>query len=400
MLIGRAGETILGLQQRTGAKVTFGSKEDAPLALTRAVIIVGTLAQIDASVAGVEELLEEFWRGVQASRLAAAGASPTDQTLSQPMEVRVYLPVSLVGNLIGKAGANIKDLNEKIVSARVRVDSNSHQHLAMKEVTITGTPTGVLRMEREIETRLAPAAQQQGITTGVLTDFYTAQARAGPVASGFPPAFPGSHGLGGHHLPHGPIQTVTIRVPNDSAGLLIGKGGATIRELQETAGAKIVVSREPGGDGMRAVEITGDAHTIKSAQIMIAARLNSLSSNGAAQPGLVSGAAHYAPPGMPGYGGVGAPISTESYTMLIPSSAVGCVVGKKGASIQEIKRAAQVMVKVNSGNAEGGNNGSDHVEVIITGTPTGIYAATHLIQAKVLQSQMPRDQHQGDASHM
>lgn len=52
-----------------------------------------------------------------------------------------------------------------------------------------------------------------------------------------------SHGqYSGHHSGGKSNQdSITIQVPNDSVGLIIGKGGETVRALQQQSGAKIQI---------------------------------------------------------------------------------------------------------------------------------------------------------------
>jgi far upstream element-binding protein len=61
-----------------------------------------------------------------------------------------------------------------------------------------------------------------------------------------------------------------IPVPNDIVGLIIGKGGETIRQLQLDSGAKIqVAKKEVAETGMRNVFVEGPDDKYRKAKSMI-----------------------------------------------------------------------------------------------------------------------------------
>lgn len=417
-LIGKGGEAIAGLQQRSGTKITFGSKDEHQNSSTRSAIVIGTSAQIDAAVSDMGAVLDEAWKAAffKNNPAAAANAEPT------LLELKVYIPSNMCGALIGKNGATIKELNTKFEGTHISVDNQVLG--ASREVTITGLPSNVLKAQKEIEERLSPMAQTLGMTQGVLADFHTANLRAGIVIpgqvaygnTGFS-SFGG--GVGGSHLGGGQQTTVTLRVPNQAAGLLIGRNGGVIRELQEISMTKIVLDREVDAEDFRKVTITGDANLVKNAQTLIAQRigLTTLTNPGAQNQGAMyhggmgAGSSFQQggftgltppgiPPGMPGlqnnyYGNPAAGLELKE-TIRVPTSAIGFIVGKKGAAINEIKRMSNCQIIVRS-SPETANN--PETEVQITGTQGGIYHATTLIHSKVEQMKQYQPQIQpGGAS--
>lgn len=55
-----------------------------------------------------------------------------------------------------------------------------------------------------------------------------------------------------------------MMVPGNKVGLVIGKGGETIKQLQEKSGAKLVIIQEgPETEMEKALRITGDPQTIE-----------------------------------------------------------------------------------------------------------------------------------------
>ena len=72
--------------------------------------------------------------------------------------------------------------------------------------------------------------------------------------------------------PYGPpsANAYVIPVPNDIVGLIIGKGGDTIRQLQVESGAKIqVAKKEVSETGMRNVFVEGPDDKYRRAKEMI-----------------------------------------------------------------------------------------------------------------------------------
>jgi far upstream element-binding protein len=58
----------------------------------------------------------------------------------------------------------------------------------------------------------------------------------------------------------------TIRVPSDAVGMIIGKGGETIRDMQNSTGCKINVSQASGADIEREIGLVGNRQAIEAAK--------------------------------------------------------------------------------------------------------------------------------------
>ncbi|KAJ7515787.1 hypothetical protein O6H91_22G027800 [Diphasiastrum complanatum] len=124
---------------------------------------------------------------------------------------RMDVPNAKVGIVIGKGGETIKNLQYQS-GARIQVtrDADADPNAPTRQVEIMGTSEQISRAEQLIKDVIAEAA-------------------AGASA-----AFP-TRGFGGP--PSG--EQVNIRVPNSKVGLIIGRGGETIRSLQSRSGARI-----------------------------------------------------------------------------------------------------------------------------------------------------------------
>jgi len=79
-------------------------------------------------------------------------------------------------------------------------------------------------------------------------------------------------------LVHGtPSVSMTVFIPNDKVGLVIGRAGNSIRELQERSGAHIVVAKESEasmGNHVRPVTLTGPFMQVEAAREMIMEKIS------------------------------------------------------------------------------------------------------------------------------
>ena len=111
-----------------------------------------------------------------------------------------------------------------------------------------------------------------------------------------------------------------VMVPERKVGLLIGKGGETIRKLQEETGAKIVVSHEEREDKQKAVQIYGSKEQVQEAAQFVKAMMRF---KGKLNPGELCQE----------------DISVGSHEM-------GKVIGRGGANIRDIRSTSGAVLEV------------------------------------------------------
>jgi hypothetical protein len=130
----------------------------------------------------------------------------------------VPIPARAAGAVIGRGGATIRQIQAR-TGAHVDVPREDDAGGAsIRTVVITGTPAACEAARAEVLAALA-----------------------GGDANALPP---------GHVAFHAGI-------PDDRAGALIGKGGATIRDLQDRTGCRVSVAATADATGLRLVAITG-----------------------------------------------------------------------------------------------------------------------------------------------
>ncbi|WOL01254.1 far upstream element-binding protein 1-like isoform X1 [Canna indica] len=164
---------------------------------------------------------------------------------------KIEVPNNKVGVLIGKAGETIRYLQFNS-GAKIQItrDAESDPNSTTRPVELIGSVESISKAEKLIKDVIAEA-DAGGSPSLVARGFSTIQS-------------------GGEQF--------EIKVPNEKVGLIIGKGGETIKNLQTRSGARIqlIPQHLPEGDASkeRTVRITGDKKQIETAKEMIKEVMN------------------------------------------------------------------------------------------------------------------------------
>ncbi|KAG7567822.1 K Homology domain type 1 superfamily [Arabidopsis thaliana x Arabidopsis arenosa] len=137
---------------------------------------------------------------------------------------------------------------------------------------------------------------------------------------------------------YGSFQGTTkkIDIPNMRVGVIIGKGGETIKYLQLQSGAKIQVTRDMDADpnaATRTVDLTGTPDQISKAEQLITDVLQE------AEAGNTAGS---------GGGGrrMGGQAGADQFVMKIPNNKVGLIIGKGGETIKSMQAKTGARIQV------------------------------------------------------
>jgi polyribonucleotide nucleotidyltransferase len=123
-------------------------------------------------------------------------------------------------------------------------------------------------------------------------------------------------------------------VPNRTAGAIIGKGGANIREISTTSGARVDVQRRDQHEAHaqeRLVTVKGSPSQAAAALGLILSKARSESEEDATENGDAATAADELP--MP-------------VKLCVPNELVGHVIGKQGSHIKQVKEDTGADIKV------------------------------------------------------
>ncbi|KAK7352531.1 hypothetical protein VNO80_17953 [Phaseolus coccineus] len=156
-----------------------------------------------------------------------------------------------------------------------------------------------------------------------------------------------------------------IDIPNGRVGVIIGKGGETIKYLQLQSGAKIQVTRDMDADPnstSRTVELMGTPEAIASAEKLINEVLAEAESGGS---GIVARR-------LTGQAG------SDEFVMRIPNNKVGLIIGKGGETIKNMQASTGARIQVIPLHLPPGDTSTERT-LKVDGTPEQIESAKELV---------------------
>jgi len=148
------------------------------------------------------------------------------------------------------------------------------------------------------------------------------------------------------HVSSRPVS-VNVRVRMEDAGVVIGRGGDTIREIQRRTNTRIHFLDEKETDTHRVLAIKGSPEEVQLAEILVHQTI-------ANQPHL------------------------ETLVMTVPGFSVGTIIGYGGKSIKEIQQTSRCKIDVERTSGDGPR------KVTLKGTESQINCAKDLIDNKIL----------------
>ncbi|XP_038653625.1 poly(rC)-binding protein 3 isoform X7 [Scyliorhinus canicula] len=304
-IIGKKGETVKKMREESSARINI-SEGSCP---ERIVTITGPTDAIFNAFSMIAHKFEED-----------INASMTNSTVTSkpPVTLRLVVPASQCGSLIGKGGSKIKEIRET-TGAQVQVAGDMLPNSTERAVTISGTPDAIIQCVKQIcvvmlesppkgatiPYRPKPASAPVIFAGGqVRADTILASAGNHSVLAHHQPApaytvqgqyaFPHPdltklHQLAMQHTPFTPLGQTTpgfpgldatgqtssheLTIPNDLIGCIIGRQGSKINEIRQMSGAQIKIANATEGSTERQVIITGSPANISLAQYLINASL-------------------------------------------------------------------------------------------------------------------------------
>uniref|UniRef100_A0A8B9MY86 K Homology domain-containing protein n=1 Tax=Accipiter nisus TaxID=211598 RepID=A0A8B9MY86_9AVES len=220
--------------------------------------------------------------------------SPCTVTSKPPVTLRLVVPASQCGSLIGKGGSKIKEIRES-TGAQVQVAGDMLPNSTERAVTISGTPDAIIQCVKQICVVMLESPPK-----GATIPYRPKPASAPIIFAGgqaftiqgqyaIPhPDLTKLHQLAMQHPPFTPLGQTTpgfpgldattptssheLTIPNDLIGCIIGRQGSKINEIRQMSGAQIKIANATEGSAERQVTITGSPANISLAQYLINAR--------------------------------------------------------------------------------------------------------------------------------
>ncbi|XP_007458565.1 PREDICTED: LOW QUALITY PROTEIN: RNA-binding protein Nova-2 [Lipotes vexillifer] len=167
-------------------------------------------------------------------------------------------------------------------------------------------------------------------------------------------------------------------VPNSTAGLIIGKGGATVKAVMEQSGAWVQLSQKPEGINLqeRVVTVSGEPEQVHKA---VSAIVQKVQEDPQSSSCLNISYANVAGPKL------AAESAKELVEIAVPENLVGAILGKGGKTLVEYQELTGARIQI----SKKGEflPGTRNRRVTITGSPAATQAAQYLISQRVTYEQ-------------
>uniref|UniRef100_I3LRN5 Poly(rC)-binding protein 4 n=1 Tax=Sus scrofa TaxID=9823 RepID=I3LRN5_PIG len=312
-IIGKKGETVKRIREQSSARITI-SEGSCPERITT---ITGSTAAVFHAVSMIAFKLDEVcgapglgkqrrWarptHSLPVQDLCAAPANGGNVS-RPPVTLRLVIPASQCGSLIGKAGTKIKEIRET-TGAQVQVAGDLLPNSTERAVTVSGVPDAIILCVRQIcavilesppKGATIPYHPSLSLGTVLLStnQGFSVQGQYGAVT---PAEVTKLQQLSGHAVPFASPSMVPgldpgtqtssqeFLVPNDLIGCVIGRQGSKISEIRQMSGAHIKIGNQAEGAGERHVTITGSPVSIALAQYLITACLETAKSTSGGTP--------------------------------------------------------------------------------------------------------------------
>nr|XP_023912865.1 KH domain-containing protein At4g18375 [Quercus suber] len=392
-VIGKSGKVINSIRQETRAKVKV--VDPYPGAKDRVITIYCYIkekaeVEIDDEFSNREPLCaaqDALLRVHAAIANAVASIGDSDKKRKDREECQILVPSSQSANIIGKAGATIKKLRGK-TRTNIKVtakDSTDPTHSCALDfdnfLMIAGEPEAVKkalfavsaimykftpREEIPLETTVQEAPPSIIIPSDVpiypsgglfpSADAITARSVPPIIAASNVQDLPvyaetgSTWPLYSSTLPMmsgfssaSRSEELIVRVlcPFDKIGRVIGKGGGTIKSIRQASGARIEVddTKEDRNECIITITATESPDDLKSMAVEAVLLLQ----------GKISDEED----------------DTVSIRLLVPSKVIGCIIGKSGSIINEIRKRTKADVRISKGDKPKCADGNDElVEVL------------------------------------
>ncbi|XP_039626749.1 poly(rC)-binding protein 4 isoform X2 [Polypterus senegalus] len=278
-IIGKKGETVKRIREESSARINI-SEGSCP---ERIITITGSTDAVFRAFTMITLKLQE-----DLSTLVSNGTV----TSTPPVTLRLVIPASQCGSLIGKGGSKIKEIRES-TGAQVQVAGDLLPNSTERGVTISGTPDAIIQCVKQI-----CAVILESPPKGATIPYRPIPTQGPLLISGNQ-----TYALQSHYtIPHSELaklqqlslqqgtltpmgqttaavlsglesssQTTSqeLLIPNDLIGSIIGRQGSKINEIRQVSGAQIKIGNQLDGTSDRHVTITGSPISINLAQYLI-----------------------------------------------------------------------------------------------------------------------------------
>ncbi|PHH65439.1 hypothetical protein CDD81_2543 [Ophiocordyceps australis] len=261
LIIGRQGENLRRIESESNCRVQFLAATDGgPFRQCR---ISGPRQRRAEVKAAIDRIIEDSGMGPlnrvpdksrDTNRAGTAGLRDGED------HIQIMVPDRTVGLIIGRGGETIRDLQERS-GCHINIVGESKSVNGLRPVNLIGTVEATSRAKDFI---------MEIVDSDTRGD--------GPAGKKAAATAPVGGGISGHvDIPNSLREAGgndkindAIYVPSDAVGMIIGRGGETIREMQNATGCKINVAQSSGpGEVQREIALIGARDSIARAKMAI-----------------------------------------------------------------------------------------------------------------------------------
>ncbi|XP_060837672.1 far upstream element-binding protein 3 isoform X4 [Rhopalosiphum padi] len=262
LIIGKGGETIKMLQESSGAKMIViqdgpnSQENEKPLRIS------GETAKVEHAKKLVYDMLgggdKDGSSNFDQNGSNWNGSNSGDYSMHSGYggKVEVGVPKQVVGLVIGKGGDMIKKIQAD-TGAKVQFINLNEDTPDDRRCLITGNPDQVAEAKQRIESLVDSALNRSG------------NRQSGGGGGNF-----NRNQSWGNSGQTQPLNETTFTVPSAKCGVIIGKGGETIKQINMQTGAHCEIDRRHNNTGSeKTFVIRGTTEQIENAKRMINEKL-------------------------------------------------------------------------------------------------------------------------------
>ncbi|KAJ2851804.1 hypothetical protein IWW36_000765 [Coemansia brasiliensis] len=240
LIIGRNGNHLRSLEQRHGVRIQFDNADRR--SVERQITIEGPVDSAESARRDILDFVARQDGPKPTKQQAMPAAAPPSRVVPGGGESSVMVPNGKVGLIIGRGGESIRDIQYSS-GANVQVQPDSGQR--DREIRLIGSPDQIEHARMRIMEIVSAEEPHRN------------------------PVQPAAHSR--------PQQFVEeFQIPADSVAIVIGRGGETIKFLQQSSGCRIQVLQGPQFSGpFRPVTISGEQQACLQARRMIEEKIDS-----------------------------------------------------------------------------------------------------------------------------
>ncbi|KAF8079644.1 hypothetical protein N665_1011s0001, partial [Sinapis alba] len=202
--------------------------------------------------------------------------------------------------------------------------TNPREHIPLDSTTVQETPTSVM-IPSDLSSYVYPSLHH-GAGVPSFVNASDLRGYAETTANSMHVTSPLSHGFGGSSVSKELVLKVLC--PVSSIGRVIGKEGSTINGMREASGSRIEVNKAKHGDDECVILVTAteSPDDMKSmaveAILLLQEKINDENEE------------------------------TVKMQLLVPSKVTGCVIGKSGSVITQIRKRTNANIRISKGNID------------------------------------------------